>query len=52
MTAKEILKALLDEFTIGDYIYAVREREGLGWHGPKVERFAELMAAAEEIKDG
>lgn len=34
----ELLTALrtLDEESIGDFVYTIRDREGLGWDGPRV----------------
>ncbi len=55
MTAEEILKALLEEFFIQDYIYDMRERdreagwEGDNWEGPLVMRYSKLMNAAATI---
>lgn len=49
MTAEEILRELIDDFIIGDFIYEVREQERMGWNGPNVKRFAFLMKEAEEV---
>lgn len=51
MTAEEILKALIDEFAIEDYVYEVRECEAKGWDGPRVTRFNYLLEEAEKLFD-
>lgn len=45
----ELLAALrtLDEESIGDFVYTIREREGLGWDGPRVVAWSH---AAQTIK--
>lgn len=47
--AVRILKALLDEFSIEDYIYSVRDNEGEGWYGPRVDRFSQLIKEAKDL---
>ena len=32
---------------LGDLIYTVREREGLGWDGPLVKQWSDAVQAAE-----
>jgi hypothetical protein len=49
MTAEEILSELIHDFSIEDFIYEVRNREALGWKGPSVLRYDELMKRAKEI---
>ena len=44
--ARKLLKELLDDYSIGDYIYSIRECEGKGWDGPKVKRFSDLIEEA------
>lgn len=49
LTAKAILKELLNDFHLDDNIYSVRENEGQGWEGPRVKRYAELITASREL---
>lgn len=35
-TMEQIVEYLLDDFCLADYIYDVRDDEGLGWNGKKV----------------
>lgn len=34
---------------LGDAIYSVREREGLGWDGPAVKAWSDAVSAAENV---
>lgn len=47
MTLREALEILLDVEHAADWIYAVREREGLGWEGPRVGAYSK---AIEELR--
>ena len=49
MTAEEILKELLLDHCIEDFIYDVKSNEGEGWDGPRVTRFVELIDAAKQL---
>ena len=49
MTAEQILYELIEEFNIGDFVYAVKDREGNGWDGPRVNRFTSLLEQAEKL---
>ncbi len=40
---------VLVEQNIGDYTYSVREREGLGWEGPKVTAWSEASVTLEQV---
>lgn len=45
-------RVLVNDFSIEDYIYDVREREGDGWHGPRVEAFSKaVMVLKQATKD-
>jgi hypothetical protein len=60
MTLDEAIVALIDEFSIGDSIYEVRERSlndrewyqanphATSWDHPKVTRFSEAVSTLEE----
>jgi len=51
MTVEEAIRALLDEYQIGDYVYDVRstaleedpEYTGESWEHPTVKRFADVL---------
>lgn len=47
--AIEVLRELFDIRPLGDLIYDVREREGKGWDGPLVKRWAAAVAEAEAL---
>jgi hypothetical protein len=44
----EALKALMENehLDLGDLIYKVREREGLGWEGPSVTQWSDAIEKA------
>jgi len=45
------LRVLLSEH-IGDKVYDIREREGKGWHGPRVKAWSDACAVIErEVKE-
>jgi len=55
MTLDEAIKILVEEFSIGDYVYDVRERAGgteghtgSSWEHPKVLRFSEAVTVLEQ----
>lgn len=45
------LRALMTNpcISLGDQIYAVREREGEGWDGPAVKAWSAAVMAAENV---
>ncbi len=47
----ELLVALktLDDESIGDFIYNIREKEGLGWDGPRVAAWGKACTVIREI---
>lgn len=47
--ALTILRTLMDSYELGDLVYDVREREGLGWEGPKVKAYSNAVTAAKEL---
>ncbi len=49
MTAEKILKELLFDYDIEDFIYDIKSDEGEGWDGPRVTRFSELIVAAKQL---
>lgn len=61
MTLDEAIVALVDEFSLGDFIYNVRENldlrdfKGNSWDHPRVMRFSDAVVAltvrAKEIKN-
>lgn len=48
---RNIIDTLRDllSFAPGDRIYDVREREGLGWDGPRVKLYAQVIREIEEF---
>jgi hypothetical protein len=57
MDIREAIKVLLDEESIGDYIYTVRERAGNdatftgnSWDHPRVTRYQEALTALREFE--
>lgn len=49
MTAEQILRELIEEYHIADFVYDVKEREGNGWQGPSVVRYSFLINEAEKL---
>lgn len=49
MDAVTVLRTLYGIRDLGDFIYDVREREGKGWDGPKVQAWGEACEAADRI---
>jgi hypothetical protein len=47
--ALQILATLENIQHLGDYVYDIREREGLGWDGPKVAAWGGASARAEQL---
>ena len=49
--AIEIIRALTGNahINLGDLVYNVREREGLGWEGPSVVGWGAAVKAAEDF---
>jgi len=48
MTLDEAVKALVEEFSIEDYIYDVRDRVGGSWDHPRVVRFSDVVMTLKE----
>lgn len=48
---RDALRALAanPHLNLGDLVYDVREREGLGWDGPSVKAWSDAVARAEKI---
>jgi hypothetical protein len=46
--ALEALREFYDLRDLGDFIYEIREREGLGWEGPLVRRWGEACEKAKK----
>lgn len=46
----EILRALMSNphITLGDLVYDIRERKGLGWDGPALKAWSDAVTAAEK----
>lgn len=51
LTARAILRELLTDFNLGQYVYDIRDREGQGWSGPRTYRFSQLIEAAEKLME-
>lgn len=51
---REALEALLNNphLNLGDLVYQVREREGLGWDGPAVKAWSEAVMKAKALAAG
>lgn len=49
--ALNILRRLMTNphLNLGDRVYDVREREGLGWEGPSVKAWSDAVSDAREI---
>lgn len=47
--ALQVLRKLFEVTDLGDYIYDVREREGMGWDGPKVTQWGQAVQAAKNL---
>jgi hypothetical protein len=47
--ALQILATLEHIHPLGDYVYDIREREGLGWNGPKVKAWGAATTRAEQL---
>lgn len=49
--ALAVLRELLSNphIDLGDLVYEVREREGLGWEGPSVKAWGSAVARAKAI---
>lgn len=47
--ALEIFRTLNTIFHLGDFIYTIRENEGLGWSGPKVVAWATACSRLEKL---
>jgi len=47
--ALQILATLENIHHLGDYVYDIREREGLGWQGPKVTAWGAACTRAEHL---
>lgn len=48
---EKALRGLMDNehIDLGDQIYVVREREGLGWDGPSVKKWSDAITAAKDV---
>jgi hypothetical protein len=49
--ALEVLRELFQVTPLGDYVYNIREREGLGWDGPKVVAWGNACERAKQLLD-
>jgi hypothetical protein len=47
--ALQVLRDLYSVYDLGDYVYDVREHEGLDWDGPKVTTWSNACVLAEEL---
>lgn len=43
------LKVLIEQESIGDFVYDIREREGEGWDGPRVVAFSDAVQVLSEF---
>ena len=49
MQAIEILRGFNEILNLGDLIYAVRDKEGEGWEGPQVTKWAKLHEEMQKL---
>jgi hypothetical protein len=50
-TALEVLRQLSQVHNLGDCVYDIRERECLGWEGPKVVAWGKACERAQQLLD-
>ena len=50
--ALQVLHDLNEIRNLGDFIYDIREREGLGWEGPKVQAWSDACKRATQLLQG
>ena len=47
--ALQVLRDFYSVCDLGDYVYDIREREGLGWDGPEVTTWSNACNTAEDL---
>lgn len=47
--ALEVLRDLMQVCDLGDFIYSIRDQEGLGWNGPLVTKWNDAVMRAKEL---